>query len=245
MIFVPIINKLMSQGKSIVFVKVDNGPDWNLASLVNAYFFFKLWEKTKLDILLICSYAALWSAYNNIEHLWSLLSRLLSGVILPAVAPGDEKPPCQMSISKEERRGKEAAVMDAAMSEIALNYWKKAKFNGFEVSTIPLASLAEETPFSNYANVHKLLTGPLRDLRSTNELMAEMRSMLRHMEKESNEIIFKKCQDKDCNHCSVNPVIATSFWDYMMKNAYIFSNLIESSFHPRHSLSLSWRILVT
>ena len=53
----------------IVFLKVDNGGDWNLGNLVNQVYFCHLWRASKLDALGIVSYAARFFAYNNIEHL--------------------------------------------------------------------------------------------------------------------------------------------------------------------------------
>ena len=100
-----------NDGKGIAFLKVDNGSDWNLLSFVNELFFCRLFKDSGLDILGIVSYAAKWSAYNNIEHLWSLMSRMLANVILPSVLEGEEKPPYkQTNLTQEEIRRKEALV---------------------------------------------------------------------------------------------------------------------------------------
>ena len=107
----PILSAQVKDGKGIAFVKVDNGPDWNLSSLVNEVFFCRLWRRANLDILGIVSYAAKWSAYNNIEHLWSPMSKKLANVILPSVLPGDLKPPYQQThLSAKEIKSKEAKV---------------------------------------------------------------------------------------------------------------------------------------
>ena len=45
------------------------------------------------DMLIVTSYAADQSAYNMIEHAWSPLSNRLTSVKLPAVLPGETKPP--------------------------------------------------------------------------------------------------------------------------------------------------------
>ena len=107
----PIIEALKNEGKGIFFIKVDNGPDWNLLNLVNELYFFRLWRDLGLDVLGIVSYAAKYSAYNNIEHLWSPMSRKLSSVVLPSVLEGDDLPPYkQTDLSKQEIVEKEAEV---------------------------------------------------------------------------------------------------------------------------------------
>ena len=70
-----------------------------------------------LDMLDVCSYAARYSAYNPIEHLWSPLSKKLSGVQFSAKANGDSKPPCQISeLSKQEIQHKYYRAIDELCS---------------------------------------------------------------------------------------------------------------------------------
>ena len=73
---------------------VAGGPDWNTGSLLNNLFFFRLWRDAGLDMLVVCSYSARYSAYNPIEHLWSPLSKKLCGVQLSSKASGL---PCQIA----------------------------------------------------------------------------------------------------------------------------------------------------
>ena len=68
--FLPLLTAQAKDGKEIAFLKVDNGPDWNLLSVVNSLYFCKLWRDSELDVLRVCSYAARYSAYNNIESLF-------------------------------------------------------------------------------------------------------------------------------------------------------------------------------
>jgi len=84
-----ILTAQVRDGQGIAFLKVDNGPDWNLHSIVNEMFFCRLWKDSGLDILGVLSYDARFSAYSNIEQPWSLMSRLLASVILPSVLEGD------------------------------------------------------------------------------------------------------------------------------------------------------------
>ena len=107
----PLLTAQVKNGKGIAFLKVDNGPDWNLHSVVNEFLFSRLWRESGLDVLGVVSYAARYTAYNNIEHSWSHVSRLLSSVVLPSVLDEDEEPPSKQSqLSKEECARKEAKV---------------------------------------------------------------------------------------------------------------------------------------
>ena len=107
----PMLKAQVKDGKGVAFIKVDNGPDWNLLNIVNEIYFCRLWRDSGLDILGIVSYAAKYSAYNNIEHTWSPMSRRLSSVVLPSVLEGEEEPPYkQADLTNIERAAKEAQV---------------------------------------------------------------------------------------------------------------------------------------
>jgi len=86
----------------VLILTVDGGPDWSTNSLVNALFYMRLWRDNNLDVLVATSFAARFSAFNPIEHLWSPLSKKLDGVTFSAVAPGDSKPPSQISGISDE-----------------------------------------------------------------------------------------------------------------------------------------------
>ena len=97
----PVLLAQKNAGKSIVFLKVDNGSDWNLLLLVNELYFCRLFRETELDVLRIVSYTAKWSAYNNIEHLWSPMSRKLANVYLLLKLPGEAREPYKQSEDEE------------------------------------------------------------------------------------------------------------------------------------------------
>ena len=65
----PILSAQVKDGKTVAFIKVDNGSDWNIHSVVNSLYLFHLQRDSGLDILGVVSYAAKYSAYNQIEHL--------------------------------------------------------------------------------------------------------------------------------------------------------------------------------
>lgn len=120
----------MKHGKTAALLIADSGPDWNTASLVNAVLLMRLWRDCNLDMLVICSYAARFSAYNHIEHLWSPMSKLLTSVTLPANIPGEDKAPCQQKLPKETIKAKEVQVFDREISQVCEVHWKDATFDG-------------------------------------------------------------------------------------------------------------------
>jgi hypothetical protein len=154
----PILSAQVKDGKTVAFIKVDNGSDWNIRSLVNSIYLCRLWKDSGLDILGVVSYAAKYSAYNQIEHLWSPMSKKLSSVILPSILEGENSPPyLQKGLQPDEVRLKEAAVFDRAMMLIRDQYWKEATFNGNEITTVVKPCLEKETPYDDYDHVHKVI----------------------------------------------------------------------------------------
>ena len=225
----PILRAQVSDGKTCAFVKVDNGGDWNLHSLVNAFYMHRLWKDSGLDILWIISYAASWSAYNNIEHLWSPASRRLCSVIVPSILEGDDKPICKMAdIDTEERRQKEAILFNTAMNVVVSNYWNDFTFSGNAVTTSFKKCLDKEEPYDDYKTVHQLLSGGLNALRNHDGLMKELRAMFAHMERKSNELIFRKCVDPRCKYCPTQPVKCIKLCNYLEERDFKWSNPLPS-----------------
>ena len=64
----PLLHAVQSQGKTVVVIIADGGPDWNTGSLVSALFLMRLWRDCNLDMLICTSFVAQLSAYNPIEH---------------------------------------------------------------------------------------------------------------------------------------------------------------------------------
>ena len=51
----PILLAQVKDGKTVAFIKVDNGSDWNVRSLVNSLYLCRLWKDSGLDILGVVS----------------------------------------------------------------------------------------------------------------------------------------------------------------------------------------------
>ena len=60
----------------------DSEPDFSPLSVLNQLFLYRLFKSLNLDVLAVFTYAAKYSAFNPIEHLWSLMSNKLSGTFL-------------------------------------------------------------------------------------------------------------------------------------------------------------------
>lgn len=106
----------------MLILTVDGGPDWSTNSLVNALFYMRLWRDNNLDVLVATSFAACFSAFNPIEHLWSPLSKKLDGVTSSAVAPGDSSLPPK---PKESVMKREARKKQRSLTEQSTNYARR------------------------------------------------------------------------------------------------------------------------
>ena len=124
---------------------------------VSTLFTFAGCGDSGFDILGIVSYAAKYSAYKQIEQLWSPTSKKLSSVILPSVLEGDDVAPClQKELETEECCLKEAKVFDNAMTLVRDKYWKDATFNGGKITTLVKKSLEEESPYRDHDHVREV-----------------------------------------------------------------------------------------
>ena len=70
-------------------------------------------------------------------------------------------------------------MFDNAMRLIADNYWKDAKFNGYDVQVYVESSFKNPSPYNDFDKVHDLITGPYRHCTSepiiTKEAWSELR----------------------------------------------------------------------
>ena len=210
----------------MVTVIADGGPDWSTGSLLNAIYYFRLWKVCNLDMLCITSFAARYSAYNPIEHLWAPLSKKLCSVRLSPVAEGDEKAPYYISgLSGKTRKAKEASVIDTAISEIADVHWNHTSFDGFPVIPVPV-SCANNLSTSDHKRpqaASQFLKAPLKQLRdgtSYQTMLEEYKSMLAHIHRHHNEVIFLKCNE--CAHCIQHPVQATQAFGFLRERGMKF-----------------------
>ena len=185
-----------------------------------------------LDILCVFRYAAQWSAYNNIEHLWSPSSKHLNSVILPSIL-GDDKEAYKLTgITPEERKEK-----DNAMEMIVTQYWNEFQFNGSVVTSSFKRCFENEQPYSDYDVVHKLVTGGITALKNNADLMEEMRFLFAHMERKTCELIFRKCVEPRCIYCLKHAVRALNTWQYIKERDFKWANPLPSLHYSGHFMT--------
>ena len=127
-------------------------------NVTNELYFTRLWKDSGLDVLGIVSYAAQWSAYNNIEHLWSPMSKKLASAFLPSVLENQDVPPCQQNnLAVGKSKQKEAQIFSTVMTLIQSKYWKDVEFNGSLITTLVKHPPDEETPYNDYEEIHKVV----------------------------------------------------------------------------------------
>ena len=81
---------------------VHGAPDWCI-TYKNMYCLCKYWHNEELDLLIVTSYATGFFDYNSIEHLWSPVSKKLTGVKANPCAEGDSVASALLSgVTKEE-----------------------------------------------------------------------------------------------------------------------------------------------
>ena len=215
---IPLIRAVVSEGKTVVTLIVDGGPDWSASSLLNALYFMWLWKACNLDMLCVTSFAARYSAYNPIEHLWSVLSKKLASVQLSAIATSDDKAPYYNSgITDEQRKAKESQVFDDAIEEIADVHWNNAVFDGFPITPVPVK--CSDHFASDHDIISKFLKAPLKVIRdgSTHTVLLEQfRFLFGHVKMHHNEIVFLKCQESTCTHCTSNSVRAKEVFSFLI-----------------------------
>ena len=192
----PMVDAAVSEGKTVIISIADGGPDWITASLLNMLFYMRLWRDCNLELLVITSFAARYSAYNPIEHLWSPLSKKLNSVRVKAVDGDERHPPCRISaLSDAERREEEAKVFDRAVSDLCEGYWKGASFDGCEVRAVKVPCVASESSFySDHDFVSSFLRVPLREVYTSkySQILTEYKFTLNHVDRRCNELIFSK-----------------------------------------------------
>ena len=61
-----------------------------------------------------------------------------------------------------------------------------------------------------------------------------MHFMMKHIDRKSHEVIFRKCANPRCNHCVSNPVVSVKAWKYLKDREFKWPNPVDSVEYPRH-----------
>ena len=185
--------------KSIYMFLANEGPDFNPSHIANSLFYYRLFKKLDADMLDFMTYAARYSAFNPIEHCWSLASNHLAGVVFsPFVDEDTVALALQSGLDEEIRKQTEKVIFDRAMNAMASQQWYDLNFDGFPVKVQPVLVNEDNLLYDDYDCVRTCLKCPLRSLHEYKDIVDEMKQMLSHIDRHLNEIIFIKCSDKSC-----------------------------------------------
>ena len=143
-------------------------------------------------------YVARYSPFNPIEHLWAPMSNALSGIILPSKLEGESTAPAsQGKLANEEQNTKEKAIFNDAMEKCS-QYWKHLEFNGNGIQTIVIKCGEDELLFDYYERVQACIKTSIGRLIEFFDLVKELRSMILHIERHHDKVVFIKCKDLSC-----------------------------------------------
>jgi len=123
------------------------------------------------------------------------------------------------------------------MGLIKNKYWYAVEFNNSEVNIDFISCMDKESPWDDYKIMHEIVAGPIRRLRSSKDIVKEMRFMVKHIERKTNEILFRKCSDPRSNHCSNSQIISQNAWKYLAEREFKWPNPIPSLNHPDHFMT--------
>jgi hypothetical protein len=149
---------------SILAIIGDNGPTWAMSSLLTQMYWFRLFKKRQLDVLVLGAQKAGASRFNwHIEHLWSSLSKLLTGITYDCCFPGDSKPACLISgLDAGEVKRRELFVFDRAAKQQS-GIWNNTVFSGHKVTAEVPPPLHDVFSSEGYEQVKEFMSiGVLR-----------------------------------------------------------------------------------
>lgn len=101
-------------------------------------------------------------------------------------------------LSKDELFQKEKIVFDEAITSIARDHWKDAKFDANPVNAYPLLCGEDDLLYDDCETTKEFLNCPIRDIHKHSTIKKDYESMHRHLDRHLNEIVFTKCDDRTC-----------------------------------------------
>ena len=123
------------------------------------------------------------------------------------------------------------------MELVVQTYWNDITFNNSEVKSDYKSCFFKEEAFNDYEEAHALLTGPITNLRMSTDLLEELRLLFKHIDRKSNEVIFCKCVDPRCSHCTKHPIMSTQTWQFLSERGFNWFNPKPSMETPDHYLT--------
>ena len=224
-----------------VIAIADNGPDWSVKGILNFIIYGSLWQCLRLDTLVIQSYAPGHSRFNPIERTWSLLSKLIVGVILPV-----EIEELDFQTPKPNENEKWNKVMDNAI-ECLRKFWHGKKYDGFPINIHSFTS--RNAAIASLKLIHDTLTGfnevagaGRKKLRANNEyrkLIDQYQFYVKHANRKAYQLEFIRCDDNPtCSHCTSLPTRDNPFLRLIKNFGGSLPTPIKSDFVKGHFQSL-------
>ena len=81
------------------------------------------------------------------------------------------------------------------------------------------------------------MTGPIRNLRVSVNILKDLHFMAKHTDQKSNELIIMKCYDPTCVYCAENPLKPSFALDLMKDRNFIWFNPLPSQKYPEHYMN--------
>ena len=142
----------VQQGRSLLVLIADGGPDFNVNHVVNELYYGRLFKQCKLDALIATSCCSGHSALNPVERLWTPCTQALTSASDPAApaALPDERPSCHQSeLSEQARLDKEKVVFTNTILDIS-NYWATTTYTNNSILITSIPSGSDNGPFSDF-----------------------------------------------------------------------------------------------
>ena len=205
--------------------------------------FGSVWKSLKLDTLVVQSYAPGHSRFNPIERTWSLLTKLVVGVILPV-----EIEELDFVTPKPNENEKWDKVMDNAINSLS-KFWHGRKYDGFPITVSPFFSNDEAIENLNY--VHDNITdfNQLAGKQNNdsnpafNDLKSLYQFLVRHLNRKAYQLEFIRCEDAGCSHCSTLPTRENEFLQVIRNFGGSLPTPTKSDFVKGHFQSLQDMLL--
>ena len=227
-----LLNSPATSHKSVLFLVVDGGPDFNSNFAINTFYYGRFFFRENLDAFVITQYCPGHSAYNPVEHLWAPCTQALTSVYLPNTLPGEALPPCQQSNLQEgEKEEKEHQVFNEAMRRIKDSYWRDLTFAGRTVNVAIEPSGSPPNPYGQeYIPMkEKLSCSATKMKREHGAVLKEQHEHSQHLDRRIGTLIFTKCTK--CEHCKSNPVRCSQELMDTLRN---FPSPFPSEVHEEH-----------
>jgi hypothetical protein len=202
-------------------LRTDRGPDWGLQNFVNVVYLGRLFLDFKLDILSLFHFKADNSAFGIIERLWAPVADWLAGKAYSPKFDGDECPPCQLKIPKEQVKEKEVILFDKLLAELKSDLSGRS-ISSFVVSieSIPCVPSTTRSEMREVYNDHEEWSAWLNSKKKLYDKKGEVKdpsdlpkltviiAILNHLVRLEDQLLFVRCStEKMCGHCSALPKI--------------------------------------